>query len=442
MVPGRKHDLFLSYAHEETAWANDFRKALRDKFKERTGRELTFWQDTRNIRANQTWEKEIEDAIRDAAAFLGIFSPTYLNDSDWCLRERNLSVENGLDALKVQSPAETLYRLFKIYKNPHPTKADEAWQGLQGIPFFNRATEEALLSESAEFKAQLVELFRQIRDLLVLMSNSARKVYLAPTAISVHQDRRRLEVQLTDKGFAVRPVTKLGPGLESKIREEMEEASHAVFILGASYDGFIEAQVKEARYLGTPCLFWVQRGAEQRKLTDRIHELGLPPGSEVLWSRTAQDFFGELSDRLEPKDAPSPPPPIEGLGRVYVNHDGAPPEDPARTARIADLVRAHRFQPLQNGRDGDHDRLMEISDGVLVFRAAMLDPDWWLRSMAMELAHSERTFGAKALLVANPTGVPKEARALPVYPYADQLDPNTLDPFFEQLRGAQAANAR
>jgi hypothetical protein len=43
-VSGYKHDLFLSYAHFEVAWAEAFRKALCNEFQERTGEQVTFWQ--------------------------------------------------------------------------------------------------------------------------------------------------------------------------------------------------------------------------------------------------------------------------------------------------------------------------------------------------------------------------------------------------------------
>lgn len=58
-VPGRKHDLFLSYAHTEGGWAETFRK------------------DSRNLRLGQKWAAEIEEGIRSAAAFLAIVCPSY-----------------------------------------------------------------------------------------------------------------------------------------------------------------------------------------------------------------------------------------------------------------------------------------------------------------------------------------------------------------------------
>src|ERR1017187_7375502 len=83
-----------------------------------TGEEVTVWQDSRNLRMGQKWAAEIEDGIRDAAAFLAIVSPIYLN-SAWCRQERAIVLEKNLEALKVDS----LYRLLKVIKTPGPGNA-------------------------------------------------------------------------------------------------------------------------------------------------------------------------------------------------------------------------------------------------------------------------------------------------------------------------------
>src|SRR5580658_4957005 len=127
-VSGHKHDLFLSYAHAETAWVDAFRKALCDEFQVRAGQEVTVWQDSRNLRVGQKWASEIEEGIRNAAAFLAIVSPIYLN-SPWCRQERAIVLEKKLEALKVES----FYRLLKVIKTPGP---EEPLAELQRIPFF------------------------------------------------------------------------------------------------------------------------------------------------------------------------------------------------------------------------------------------------------------------------------------------------------------------
>src|SRR3954447_4491535 len=120
-VPGHKHDLFLSYAHEEAPWTAAFRKALCDEFQVRTGEALTVWQDSRNLRVGQKWAPEIEEGIRNAAVFLAVVSPLYLKKSPWCAEERRIALERTLEALKVES----FYRFLKIIKTPGPGKSHE-----------------------------------------------------------------------------------------------------------------------------------------------------------------------------------------------------------------------------------------------------------------------------------------------------------------------------
>ena len=91
-VPGHKHDLFLSYAHAEGAWVEAFRKAVCDEFQVRAGVPVTVWHDSQNLRVGHKWASEIEEGIRNAAAFLAIVSPSYLN-SPWCKQERAIALE-------------------------------------------------------------------------------------------------------------------------------------------------------------------------------------------------------------------------------------------------------------------------------------------------------------------------------------------------------------
>jgi hypothetical protein len=198
-VPGHKHDLFLSYAHAEGAWADGFRKALGEEFHVRTGEDVTVWQDTRNLRVGQKWASEIEEGIRDAAAFLAIVSPCYLK-SDWCRQERAIVLEKKLEALKVES----FYRFLKVIKTPGPGKAHEELLGvLQDIRFFNPADGYELPEGSAEFTAMIRALVRQIRELLTLLSNKGQELYIAPGAIDILEEREGLEYELKDRGFTI-----------------------------------------------------------------------------------------------------------------------------------------------------------------------------------------------------------------------------------------------
>jgi hypothetical protein len=448
-VPGRKHDLFVSYAHKEAAWAAAFVKALADEFQVRTGREVTFWQDSRKLRTGEKWTAEIEEGIRDAAAFLAVISPTYFN-SPWCGRERDIALEHELEALKVSSPVESLYRFLKIIKTPGPGNAhEELLEEIHDIRFFSSSDNYELPNGSAEFTAKIRELFRHIRDLLVLMSNSGQVLYLAPGAVEMSVERGELERELKDRGFAIKPDVLLGTGFsKGSIRKAMEQTSHAIFVLGEALDKFAIPQLEVARDLEKPALFWIQPGPQRKDMVKRIQDLERPSGSEILGGNSIRELIPQILEKLQPKLQASTAALESGAATVYVNYDTTLADESRAAARIADILRAREFQPVQAGRDGDHEGLMKNANGVLVFRATCPDPDQWLKLNAMELALSSqifdrtRDFAAKALLVTNPARIKAQAVGVAVYSYSDRFEPAVLNPFFDGLTKARSAGVR
>lgn len=446
-VPGRKHDLFLSYAHNERVWADALVKALRKEFQERTGREVTFWQDSHKLRVGQDWHEEIEAAIRNAAVFVAIVSPSYLT-STWCGRERDLILENGIEALKVESPIEAFYRFLKIVKMPDDDGVyEELLEGLQDFRFFNEADRDEIPRNSAEFIAKIRDLFREIRDLLTLMSNQAQELYLAPGSIEIEKQRAELERELADRGFAIQPEVVLGAGFgKGSIRNAMDQVSHVIFVLGTVFDKFAREQIAMAQDLGKPALFWVQPGPRREDMIKRIHDLGeSPAGSEILGGRSIRELIPQLLEKLRP-NAPEPAALNSGMQRVYVNYDATLPGDARIGGHIAGIARERKLDVVESGRGNDHDRLMQISNGVLLIRSANPTPDQWLNYNATELALSARVkqpdFAAKGLLIFNPGRVPAQAAGLPVYPYSEPFQPETLNPFFDGLAKARSADGR
>ncbi len=436
-----KHDLFLSYAHAEAAWADAFRKALCAEFYVRTGQELTFWQDTRNLRVGQKWASEIEEGIRNAAVFLAIVSPIYLKTSPWCRQERAIILENTLEALKVDS----LYRFYKIIKTPGPGKAhEELLRVLQDIRFFNPADGYELPEGSAEFMAAIRALVRQLRELLTLLSNKGQELYIAPGGIDMLNEREELIRELKDRGFTIKPEILLGPEFEQgPIRNAMDKVSHAIFVFGGVYDEFTAEQIETARELGKPAIFWIQPGVKQKDIRRRIEDLDkLPAGSEVLGGHSIREMIPQLLDKLKPNETIQPSPPTSGIARVYLNFDATLPEDSRIGARIAEVVLDRKAEVVRRDRDGDHERLMRSTNAVLVIRAAHPPPDEWLKSHAMELALAERIYDrhpdyyAKALLVTEPALIRAQAPGIPVYAWSEPFAPETLEPFFEQLKPA------
>ena len=444
-VSGRKHDLFLSYAHAEAAWAEAFRKALCDEFQVRTGEQLTLWQDSHNLRLGQKWQSEIEEGIRNARAFLAIVSPGYFK-SPWCRDERRIALEKTLEALKVES----FYRFLKVVKTPGPGKAHEEFLGaLEDIRFFNEADGYELPASSPEYTSMIRVCFRHIRELLTLMSNKGQELYVAPGAIEMYKEREELERELKDKGFNVKPEILLDSTFgKGPVRKAMDKASLAIFVLGRVYDEFTAEQIEVAQELGKPAVFWVQPGVGQKDMLGRLPDPGeLPPGSEVLGGRAIRQMIDQLLEKLKPRPAPEAAPADSGVARVYLNYDSTLPEDSRIAIRISEVLRGRKFEVVQSGRDGDHDRLMRTSNAVLLFRAANPNPDPWLKFNAMELALASQIFekkpdfAAKALLVTEPARIQAQAAGVPVYPYSEPFAPETLEPFFESLRRARPPDA-
>ncbi len=436
-VPGHPHDLFLSYAHDESAWCEAFRKAVSEEFHVRTGRTLTFWQDARNLRTGQRWEDEIETAIREAAAFVAVVSPIYLN-SAWCRRERGIVLENTLEALKV----EPFYRFFKVAKTPDQRKAWETMLGLQATRFFGTLDEFELAEGAPEYVARVREIVRHIRELLTLMSNKGQEIYIAPGAIEMAGERDKLLHELQDRGYTIKPDTLLDDTYPRQdLLDAMDKVSHAIFVLGADYDRFTANQVEAATELGKPILFWIQPGPGQDAMRRRIDGFGqLPPGSEILGVRSIREMVPPLLEKLKPADPVAPVVAGNGANRVYINYDTTGGESHI-AEQIAAAARQRNLEVLRPP-DGDHARLMQSANALLLFRAARIEPDRWLELNAMELAFAGQIFQrqpdylAKGLLVNDPNRLQNRAPGVPVYPYAEPFAPEILDPFFTALGAA------
>jgi len=430
-VPGHKHDLFLSYAHDEAVWADAFRKALCTEFHVRTGAEVTVWQDSQKLRVGQKWADEIEVGIRTAAAFLAIVSPIYMN-SWWCRKERAVVLEKKLEALKVDS----LYRFLKVVKTPG---SEDPVADLQDIRFFNPADGYEHPEGSPEFTATIRALARDVRELLTLLSNKAQEIYVAPPETSdMRTEREELIRELKDRGFTIKPDYLLDPWYgKDAIRRAMDKVTHVIFILCVAPDDFTSDQIEVAQELGRPVVYWTRPGSA-------VGLPELPAGSERLGGRSIRELIPQLLEKLKPRETPEPAPSSTGAAQVYLNYDTTLPEDARIAERIAVEVSDRKLEVLRSARDGGHEQRMRSANAVLVIRAAHPHPDEWLKLNAMELVLAKQIyqkdpdFLAKGLLVADPARLGTMAAGVPLYAWSDRFSPQTLEPFFEKLRAADA----
>src|SRR5581483_5476804 len=92
-VPGFENDLFLSYSRSDAReWIQAFEQSLREQLVDILGPEAVIWQDVNEIRLGDDFTAELQNAIRNSAAFIAIISPNYLR-STWCRDERVLFLD-------------------------------------------------------------------------------------------------------------------------------------------------------------------------------------------------------------------------------------------------------------------------------------------------------------------------------------------------------------
>ncbi len=87
VVPGFKHDLFVSYAHQNDrpwGWVSNFIETLKEELAGKS-RDFSMWWDP-GLRSGENFDVAIADAISESAVFLSILSPAY-GDSTYCRRE-------------------------------------------------------------------------------------------------------------------------------------------------------------------------------------------------------------------------------------------------------------------------------------------------------------------------------------------------------------------
>jgi len=456
-VPGFNHDLFLSYAHDDSPeWIRALEESLRQQLQERLGDRIHIWQDQQKIRFGQDWPEQIQLGLHSSAGLLAIVSPNYRR-SDWCADERNAFLDHckTSNQLKVGG----YFRFLKVIKTPWPgNDHEEFFKDHQHINFFeHRQTGEVIaditefVPGTEEFRKRIAQAAQAIGSLLERMRRSREAVFLAGTTRDAFEARKSLGKELHAHGYDVRPDGPIDDGYSSAlIKKELAPALLSVHILGGQYDPFLEKQIDLALELDQRLVFWFTREAEttqdprQKQLIEEIRLGKRGTASEWLNSRNAQAFAQHLFEKLKPRPQ-SAAPAASAKARIYLLCDPTTPGDAdfARDlqAKIEKLEGMTVDLPAPNG--GDHQRLLRDSDGLLLYRREA--PEQWLRLTAPYVIHAEtlidrlRPCNAKGVLLADPSLLP--AGAVPIFRSSSEFTSSDIEPFLAKLRdrGAHAA---
>jgi len=140
-----KYDVFISYARvddltarddPQPGWITRFHDRLRVALNKKVGRAdaVSIWRDTREIRANQLFDRSIHDAVESAAVFLAVDSHGY-RESPYCSQELALFYAKALKEPTGLATAND-YRIFHLLLNNLPrSKWRPEFAGTEGFPF-------------------------------------------------------------------------------------------------------------------------------------------------------------------------------------------------------------------------------------------------------------------------------------------------------------------
>jgi hypothetical protein len=451
-VPGHPHDLFLSYAHDEGEWAGAFRARLEKALSIKLGRTVSFWQDIDDLRIGQVWREEIENAIRGTAAFLTICSPTYLN-RPFCAKEYQKFVEV---CEAIDDPARLRDRLLVIIKTAALDNRHKAFfPELQHVEFFGKAGDE-YVADSQDFDTALRNAAAGIAAILLRMRNSKTRVYVAQTAEDMENDRTAVVQQLEKDGYN---VTTVEPGLSGLLQGEIEAAERAVFLLGQSFNAYIERQFRTAVDLGRPIVCWihpVRSATADPKLATLIDGIRTMPGNiDLLGGPSVRAVIQELQQLLKPPPVSETLPAAGKSGKVCLLYDLKTVNDAVAARQVRDLLQKNEMAVYGPDMHRSEDIFQAVRqqlaecDGVLLFRPTSLTPDPWLEQTFPHVQFADHIYRqgreklrARTFLLADSGALGRipglRMGDVDVIPWQGEISSGELEPFFRRMQPRSA----
>jgi hypothetical protein len=453
-VLGFDHDLFLSYAHTDSAeWIRALEQSLRQQLRERLGADVDIWQDTNNIRFGQNWPDEINNAIWSAAAFLAVISPGY-RTSEWCGGER----KTFLDPCKAgnQLQAGSFYRFLKLVKLPWPGNAHEKFHHeLQHIDFFERhsgtGVEVELTPGTNEFRARVADAASAIAALLVEMRRRRESVFVAAATPDCSKVRSALRAELRALGYDVRPDGPIDDGFgDDLIKEDIQPAILSAHLLGGVYDPFVDHQIDLAVELGKRLVFWFTPEAlttQDQRQRSLVESVRLGKRQQGQWSLLTNaspranilDLLGMLRPQAVNADAKV------DSGLVYLLCDPTTPEDADFARQLQeDIGTAEGLRvevplaesPGVSARPDLHQKLLREADGLLLYRKVA--PERWLYQTLPEVVYAERLYQRPQLrskgFLLNDASVLQGFSGVPLFLQSPEFSLKDIEPFLAPLR--------
>ncbi len=211
------YEIFISYAQLDNYESNfegrvdKFLNALQKKIQRYLGRKPSVWMDRQQLNANQNFSSEISRALSDAAIFLPLLSPAYLN-SAWCTAE----LDHFVGSAHPWPPWKISDRVFKVFLAPEELIGRNLLPDIlgskRGYEFFRRRDAkdewnfEEVGPDDVYFHELLTDLAKEICRMLTKITQPIRgTIYISkPTA---DFDTRYLSIvrECIERGYEIVP---------------------------------------------------------------------------------------------------------------------------------------------------------------------------------------------------------------------------------------------
>lgn len=388
----------------ELGWVSNFHDHLAAMLAVRLGSRVRIWRD-KKLQGNDVFGKEIEQKFSDAALFVSVLTPLYLN-SDWCKREihgfckiardhGDLVIANKIRVFKViKMPVETQdslppevrdalgYQFYTFDEDEHPLDLD---------PVYGKEIEQVYLRKLNALAWEIAIFLKQIEDKPPTVNGettpktpeeapsdvtepdgSRPVVYLAECGRDLRDQREILADDLKDHGYRVLPEKQM-PEVEDEYLAEvdrlLDQCQLSIHLVGESYgkvpEGFSlkssvilqnEVAVKKSKDgVLQQRLIWLLEGTvsqqrHQQAFIDAIAEDAEVQFGADLITGSIEDLKAEIHHtlkRLEKKKAAKE----RRMAEAAEEERRAPEGQQAATAEVAEEGRCKMIYLICNEKD-------------------------------------------------------------------------------------------
>ncbi len=407
IIPGFKHDVFLSYAHIDDepipgsteGWVTTLVNNLQWQLAQLCGRRDAFglWMD-RDLARHVDFPPQILSSLRDSAILMVIFSPGYLA-SDWCLRERKTFL-NEVKKRRDQGSGVFIVERDQVPLEERPEELEgligyEFWEAPLGRPprilgYPNRtdAYFDKLNDLARGLHKELVRLKGECIGGAPPPPDNRPVIFLAEVTDDLDKQRDQVKRYLDQHGLRVLP-----DGWYPRDAQAFQEAADrdlslcTAFVqllgrfrgrslLGSSFS-YVAMQQQRAIAARKPILQWRDPGLDLGLIDDSEHRALIEGGT--VQAVDLETFKREIVKSTEQAKEPQQRPAGQPFVFVDIGH-----EDLSIAENLYEILERHGCAyaiPMQEGKADAVRKDLEANlldcDGLIVVYGQI--PEVWVR---------------------------------------------------------------